>query len=204
MELPDLQGRVTLEDLVITVPNRTEPILKGITLTIEPGTPSGKVVTLRGKGIPAVHGRGRGDQLIQLVVEVPKQLTPRGEQLLRRACVIQEIRCHYNIERLRELRGSRISGFVADAQGFFLLAGFGQVDHLCGEVDSNGVRGPERLDDARVMSLATCQIEHGLAAHITEQHEQTILLDMMTPWDELGALVLLGDGIVVRRHSELG
>lgn len=38
MALPELQGKVTLEDLVIAVPGRTEPILKGMTLTIEPGT----------------------------------------------------------------------------------------------------------------------------------------------------------------------
>ena len=38
MALPALQGRVTLEGLVIAVPGRTEPILNGVTLTIEPGT----------------------------------------------------------------------------------------------------------------------------------------------------------------------
>ncbi len=38
MELPALQGQITLEDLVIAVPGRSEPILKGINLTIEPGT----------------------------------------------------------------------------------------------------------------------------------------------------------------------
>ena len=38
MALPALQGRITLEGLVIAVPGRTEPILNGITLTIEPGT----------------------------------------------------------------------------------------------------------------------------------------------------------------------
>lgn len=38
MTLPELQGQVTLEELVVAVPGRTEPILKGITLKIEPGT----------------------------------------------------------------------------------------------------------------------------------------------------------------------
>ncbi len=38
MALPALRGQVTLEGLVIAVPGRTEPILNGITLTIEPGT----------------------------------------------------------------------------------------------------------------------------------------------------------------------
>src|SRR5262245_11681661 len=38
MELPPLRGQITLEGLVIAVPGRTEPILNGITMTIEPGT----------------------------------------------------------------------------------------------------------------------------------------------------------------------
>ncbi|MDH4338556.1 MAG: type I secretion system permease/ATPase [Candidatus Krumholzibacteria bacterium] len=38
MTLPELQGQIKLEDLVIAVPGRTEPILNGITLTIESGT----------------------------------------------------------------------------------------------------------------------------------------------------------------------
>ncbi len=38
MSLPPLRGQVTLEDLVIAVPGRNEPILNGVTLTIEPGT----------------------------------------------------------------------------------------------------------------------------------------------------------------------
>ncbi len=38
MALPALRGQVTLEDLVIAVPGRNEPILNGITLTIESGT----------------------------------------------------------------------------------------------------------------------------------------------------------------------
>jgi ATP-binding cassette, subfamily C, bacterial EexD len=38
MSLPPLRGQVKLEDLVIVVPDRSEPILNGISLTIEPGT----------------------------------------------------------------------------------------------------------------------------------------------------------------------
>jgi ATP-binding cassette subfamily C protein EexD len=38
MALPPLRGQIRLEDLVIAVPGRSEPILNGISLTIEPGT----------------------------------------------------------------------------------------------------------------------------------------------------------------------
>lgn len=60
------------------------PTIDGdVPFEIEPGTPSGKVITLRGKGIQSVQGRGRGDQRVQLVVAVPKSLTPREEELVR-------------------------------------------------------------------------------------------------------------------------
>ena len=38
MALPQLRGQIILEGLVIAVPGRTEPILNGVTMTIEPGT----------------------------------------------------------------------------------------------------------------------------------------------------------------------
>ncbi len=49
-----------------------------VELTIEPGAQPGDVITRRGKGIPVLGGRGRGDQHIHLEVTVPKKLT--GEQ----------------------------------------------------------------------------------------------------------------------------
>lgn len=60
------------------------PTIHGeVPLQVEPRTPSGKVVTLRGKGMPSLNGRGPGDQHVQLVVEVPRVLTPREEELIR-------------------------------------------------------------------------------------------------------------------------
>jgi len=61
------------------------PTLEGSTkLTIPRGTQPGEVFTLRGLGIPRLHGRGRGDQLVRVRVEVPKRLTPEQEELLRK------------------------------------------------------------------------------------------------------------------------
>ncbi len=53
------------------------------TLTVGRGTQSGDLYRLEGKGMPNVHGRGRGDLLVQVVVEVPKRLSRRQEELLR-------------------------------------------------------------------------------------------------------------------------
>jgi len=59
-------------------------------LSVPRSTPSGKVFTLRGEGITSVSGRGRGDQHIQVVVEVPKSLSPEEEELLRRLATHQD------------------------------------------------------------------------------------------------------------------
>ena len=54
------------------------------TLVIPPGTQTGHVVRLRGKGVPHVRGRGRGDLHVNVVVDTPTGLTKTQEELLRR------------------------------------------------------------------------------------------------------------------------
>ena len=44
-------------------------------VTIEPGTQPGKVLRLRGKGLPSVNGYGNGDLLVNVMVYVPENLT---------------------------------------------------------------------------------------------------------------------------------
>ena len=59
------------------------PTLEGkVKLKIPAGTQSGKILRLKGKGIVDLHGYGRGDQLVKIVVETPKRLTARQRELL--------------------------------------------------------------------------------------------------------------------------
>ena len=44
-------------------------------VTIEPGTQPGKVLRLRGKGLPQLNGYGNGDLLVNVMVYVPENLT---------------------------------------------------------------------------------------------------------------------------------
>jgi molecular chaperone DnaJ len=61
------------------------PTLEGrVALRIPEGTQSGKVLRLRGKGLPTVAGGARGDQLVRLFVEVPSRLTARQRELLEK------------------------------------------------------------------------------------------------------------------------
>ena len=50
-------------------------------LKIPAGIQPGKVLRLRGKGVPRLRGSGRGDQLVIVNVEVPKTLTAEQRQL---------------------------------------------------------------------------------------------------------------------------
>ena len=59
------------------------PTLDGkVKRKIPAGTQSGTVFRLRGKGLPDPSGHGRGDQLVRIIVETPRRLTPRQRELL--------------------------------------------------------------------------------------------------------------------------
>jgi len=51
-------------------------------IEVKPGTQSGSVIILRGKGFPSLHGYSVGDQLVRIQVETPTHLNPRQRELL--------------------------------------------------------------------------------------------------------------------------
>lgn len=53
-----------------------------VKLKINEGTPSGKVYILRGKGVPHLHGRRRGDHLVKVKIKVPASLNRKQKKLL--------------------------------------------------------------------------------------------------------------------------
>lgn len=53
-------------------------------LVIPRGTQTGRVFRLRGRGVPHLEGRGRGDLLVQVAVDTPEDLSSEEEELLRR------------------------------------------------------------------------------------------------------------------------
>lgn len=60
------------------------PTLDGVVeYDIPEGTQAGAVFRLRGKGIPFIRGKGRGDEYVNIEVEIPKNLTNRQKSLLR-------------------------------------------------------------------------------------------------------------------------
>ena len=60
------------------------PTLDGkVPYTVKEGTQPGDLIRLKGKGFPYLNGRGRGDQVVRLTVEVPRNLTGKQKDLLR-------------------------------------------------------------------------------------------------------------------------
>ncbi|KYG79623.1 MULTISPECIES: molecular chaperone DnaJ [Roseivirga] len=61
------------------------PTIDGkVRIKIDPGTQSGKILRLRGKGIKDLNGYGKGDQLIHLNVWTPKKLTSEERDMLEK------------------------------------------------------------------------------------------------------------------------
>jgi molecular chaperone DnaJ len=61
------------------------PLIEGkAKITIEPGTQSGKLVRLRGKGLPNVQAYGSGDLLVNINVWTPQSLTKDEKSLLEK------------------------------------------------------------------------------------------------------------------------
>ncbi|MGE0529609.1 MAG: molecular chaperone DnaJ, partial [Bdellovibrionales bacterium] len=50
---------------------------------LKPGLQSGDVIRIRGKGMPNLRTHGKGDLLVVIVVETPKNLTKRQEEIFR-------------------------------------------------------------------------------------------------------------------------
>ncbi|MGZ4127986.1 MAG: molecular chaperone DnaJ [Actinomycetota bacterium] len=64
-------------------------------LPVPAGTQHGAVLRMRGHGVPRLDGRGRGDLLVHVAVEIPSRLKPEERALF---------------ERLAEMRGESVTG----------------------------------------------------------------------------------------------
>ncbi|HEY0052331.1 MAG TPA: molecular chaperone DnaJ [Caulobacteraceae bacterium] len=53
------------------------------TVKVPEGAQTGKTLRVKGKGMPHLNGRQRGDLVVELFVETPQNLTPRQKELLR-------------------------------------------------------------------------------------------------------------------------
>jgi molecular chaperone DnaJ len=87
-EFFDREGNDLLLDLPVTVSQATLgvevkiPTLKEkVKIKIPSGTQSGSVLRLRGNGVEDLHGRGVGDLLVKIEVDIPKKLNKKQKKL---------------------------------------------------------------------------------------------------------------------------
>ncbi len=98
-ELFERHGDDILLDLPISMVqavmgDRVEvPTIEGqAVLEIASGTQSGKILRMRGKGIPHLNGYGRGDQLVRIAVWIPHKLPIKERELLQQLAKSEAIR----------------------------------------------------------------------------------------------------------------
>lgn len=60
-------------------------------LHIEPGTQSGKILRMRGRGIPHLNGHGKGDQLVKIVLWTPDKVSKKVRMLFEELAKHKEI-----------------------------------------------------------------------------------------------------------------
>ena len=73
------------------------PTLNGKALvTIEPGTPSGKLLKMTNKGIKHLNQPGFGDQIIKIFVEIPKKLSAKEKELIKELAEMPSFKSRIN------------------------------------------------------------------------------------------------------------
>ena len=66
---------VSISDAVLGTSKEIDTVSGKVRIKIEPGAQSGKILRLRGKGIPSINGYGSGDLLVHLNVWTPKTVS---------------------------------------------------------------------------------------------------------------------------------
>ena len=72
------------------------------------GAQTGSIVRLKGRGMPSLRSRDRGDLMVELMVETPTKLTARQKELVRELAGICDERQH-----------PRTRGFFVKAKSFW-------------------------------------------------------------------------------------
>jgi molecular chaperone DnaJ len=90
---PDLirEGNDLIYNLFISIPDavlgahvEVPTIENNVKIKIEPGTQPGKILRLRGKGLPEVNGYGKGDLLVNVNVWIPRNLSREEEKIIEK------------------------------------------------------------------------------------------------------------------------
>ena len=71
---------VSVPDAVLGMSKEIDTVTGKVRIKIDAGVQSGKILRLRGKGIPSINGYGRGDLLVHINVWTPKTLNKKQRE----------------------------------------------------------------------------------------------------------------------------
>lgn len=92
-EHPDLirEGNDLIYNLFISIPDavlgthvEVPTVDSNVKIKIDPGTQPGKILRLRGKGLPEVNGYGKGDLLVNVNVWIPKSINKEESKIIEK------------------------------------------------------------------------------------------------------------------------
>lgn len=75
---------LSFPDLAIGTTSEITTVEGKVKVKIEAGTQPGKILRLRGKGLPDVNGYGRGDLLVRIHVWIPKKISSEERKVLEK------------------------------------------------------------------------------------------------------------------------
>jgi len=75
---------ISFSDAVLGTSKEIETVTGKVRIKIETGVQSGKILRLRGKGIPSINGYGKGDLLVHINVWTPKSLTKEQKEFFQK------------------------------------------------------------------------------------------------------------------------
>jgi molecular chaperone DnaJ len=85
------EGNDLIYNLFISIPDaitgtqvEVPTVDSNVKIKIEPGTQPGRILRLRGKGLPEVNGYGRGDLLVNVNVWIPKSLSKEDLKIIEK------------------------------------------------------------------------------------------------------------------------
>jgi molecular chaperone DnaJ len=75
---------ISIPDAVLGTHVEVPTVDNNVKIKIEPGTQPGRILRLRGKGLPEVNGYGRGDLLVNVNVWIPKTMTREEAKIIEK------------------------------------------------------------------------------------------------------------------------
>ncbi len=75
---------INFSEAVLGVSKEIETVTGKVKINVEPGTQSGKILRLKGKGLPSIERYGKGDFLIHINVWTPQELNKEQRQFFEK------------------------------------------------------------------------------------------------------------------------